>query len=140
MTFPTGTSINTTNLDSATDDPSLARADLYAAVIALNNIIASADTASGVALLDASGLYASARMPATISASGTQIISPSSGIVNIQDVLRLTALTSSQISGLSSPQLGDIVISTNAASGNAAVCFYDGSDWRYMALSTLSVL
>ena len=140
MAFPTGTSINTTNLDSGADDPSLARADIYNAVVALNNIIASADTADGVALLTASNKYDSTKFPTTIAVTGTQTIAPTSGIVNIQDVLRLTALPQSSITALASPQLGDISISTNADSGNAAVCFYDGTDWRYMGFGNLTVL
>lgn len=140
MPFPTGTTISTAHLDSGSDDPSLARADIYSAVVAVNNIISSADTASGVAILDGSGKYKSAKFPATISVTGTQVLSPSTGIVNIQDVLRLTALSSSAISALATPQLGDIVISTNAASGNAAVCFYTGSAWKYLAFSSLTSL
>ena len=140
MTFPTGTSINTTNLDSGTDDPSLARADIYDAVVALNNIIASADTAQGVALLSASNKYDGTKFPTTIAVTGTQTLAPTSGVVNIQDVLRLTALPSSSITSLASPQLGDIAISTNADGGSPAVCFYDGADWTYLGFGNLSVL
>jgi hypothetical protein len=140
MAFPTGTSINTTNLDSGTDDPSLARADIYNAVVALNNIIASADTADGVALLNASNKYDSTKFPTTIAVTGTQTIAPTSGVVNIQDVLRLTALPATSISALASPQLGDIAISTNAAGGNPAFCVYTGSAWRYLAMSTFTAL
>jgi hypothetical protein len=140
MAFPTGTSIDTTNLDSGTDDPSLARGDLYNAVVALNNIIASADTASGVALLSASNKYDSTKFPTTIAVTGTQTIAPTSGVVNIQDVLRLTALPATSISALASPQLGDIAISTNAAGGNPAFCVYTGTAWRYLAMSTFTAL
>jgi len=140
MAFPTGTSINTTNLDSGADDPSLARADIYNAVVALNNIIASADTADGVALLNASNKYDSTKFPTTIAVTGTQTIAPTSGVVNIQDVLRLTALPATSISALASPQLGDIAISTNAAGGNPAFCVYTGSAWRYLAMSTFTAL
>jgi hypothetical protein len=140
MAFPTGTSIDTTNLDSGTDDPSLARGDLYNAVVALNNIIASADTADGVALLNASNKYDSTKFPTTIAVTGTQTIAPTSGVVNIQDVIRLTALTATSISSLPSPQLGDIAISTNADGGSPAVCFYDGADWTYLGFGNLTVL
>ena len=115
MTFPVAT-INTTNLDAATDDPSLARPDLLAAVEALNSIISEADIAGGVALLSVTGEYDSAKMPTTLSVTGTQTISPTSGIVNIQDVLRLSQLPTSSINTLTGSQLGDIVISTDADS------------------------
>jgi len=140
MPFPTGTTISTANLDSGTDDPSLARVDLYDAVVAVNNIISSADTANGLALLDGSGKYKSAKFPTTISVTGTQTISPSTGIVNIQDVVRLTALTNTAISALATPQLGDIAISSNADAGNPAICFYNGSAWKYLAFSSLTSL
>lgn len=139
MTFPSST-INTTNLDAATDDPSLARTDLFNALTALNSIISEADIAGGVALLNGSGEYDSAKMPTTLSVTGTQTISPTSGIVSIQDVLRLSQLPTASINALTGSQLGDIVISTDANAGNAAICFYDGTDWRYMGFGNLSVL
>lgn len=139
MTFPTAT-INTTNLDAATDDPSLARTDLFNALVALNTIISEADTASGVALLNGSGQYASAKMPSTLSVTGTQTISPTSGIVSIQDVLRLSQLPTASINALTGSQLGDIVISTDANAGNAAICFYDGTNWRFMGFGNLTVV
>ena len=140
MPFPSRTTISTANLDSGTDDPSLAREDIYNAVVALNNIISSADTASGIALLDGSAKYKSSKFPTTIAVTGTQTIAPTTGIVNIQDVLRLTAQTGNAISALGTPLLGDIAISSDADSGNAAVCFYDGTAWKYLAFSTLTSL
>lgn len=139
MTFPS-TTINTTNLDAATDDPSLARTDLFNAVTALNSIISEADIAGGVALLNGSGQYDSAKMPTTLSVTGTQTISPTSGKVSIQDVLRLSQLPTASINALTGNQLGDIAISTDANAGNAAICFYDGTNWRYMGFGNLSVL
>jgi len=140
MPFPTGTTISTANLDSGTDDPSLAREDIYNAVVAVNNIIASADAASGVALLDGSGKYKASKFPTTIAVTGTQTIAPSTGIVNIQDVVRLTAQTSAAVSALATPLLGDIAIVSDADSGNPAIAFYDGSAWKYLAFSTLTSL
>lgn len=138
MAFPT-TTITTNNLDSGTDSPSLARVDLLAAVTALNTIISEADTASGVALLTATGTYDSAKLPATFSPAATLTLSPATGIVNIHDVLRLTSLQATDIAGLTSTQ-GDIAFSSDADGGSPAICFYDGSDWRYLALSSLTIL
>ena len=140
MPFPTGTTISTANLDSGTDDPSLARADIYAAVVALNNLIASADTASGLALLDGSAKYKATKFPTTIAVTGTQILAPTTGIVNIQDVIRLTALTSTAISALATPLLGDIAIASDADSGAPAIAFYNGTAWKYLAFSGLASL
>ena len=138
MPFPTATSIPVTNVSSGASDPSLAREDIYNLIVAVNNIIASADTASGVALLNASNQYDGAKMPASI--TGTDTIAPAGGVVNIQDVLRLTALTATSISALVSPQLGDIAISSDAAGGNPAFCVYNGTAWRYLAMSTFTAL
>jgi len=139
MPFPT-TQVSTTNLDSSADDPSLARADLLDAVQKLNTIIDEGGSASGVALLDGSGELDGTQIPTTISVSGTQILSPTSGIVNIQDRLRLTALNNAQITSLSSPALGDVVIASNiSVDQGAGVAFYDGSAWRAIGFGNVAL-
>jgi hypothetical protein len=138
MAFPTGTSIPVTNVSSGASDPSLAREDIYNVIVAVNNIIASADTASGVALLNGSNQYDGAKMPATI--TGTSTIAPATGVVNIQDVLRLTAIHANDLTARTGNQVGDIAISDNAAGGYAAICVYDGTNWRYLAMSSLTVV
>ena len=135
MSFPSGTSIPVTNLNSGTADPSQARADIYAAVVALNNIIASADTASGVALLSTANKYDGTKFPTTITVTGIQYLAPTAGIVNIQDVLRLTAMRATDLSSMGG-QLGDIAVSQDADGGNAAFCMWDGTHWRYVGLSS----
>ena len=137
MAFPTGTVINTTNLSTAAGDPSLARADLFTAITAVNDIISSADQSSGIAMLSAIGKYDGSKFPTTITATG--IIAPTGGVLNIQDIVRLTAIHSADFAALSS-QLGDIAISDDADGGNPALCVYDGSDWRYLAMGNLTVL
>ena len=92
MAFPTA-SVTTTNLDAGTDDPSLARADLLDAVQKLNTIIAEGGGANGVALLNSSNKLTSTQMPATITATGVQVLNPTGGVVHIQDTLRLTSKT-----------------------------------------------
>jgi len=139
MPFPT-TQVSTTNLDSSADDPSLARADLLDAVQKLNTIISEGGSAQGVALLDGSGELDGTQIPTTISVSGTQILSPTSGIVNIQDRLRLSALSNSQITSLSSPTLGDVVIASNiSVDQGAGVAFYDGSNWRAIGFGNVAL-
>jgi hypothetical protein len=138
MTFPSST-ISTANLDSGTDSPALARADIYSAVVALNTIISEANGIGGVALLDSSGLYDPTKLPAVFSPTGFLTLSPTAAVVNIQDILRLTALPEADITATDAVR-GDVAFSSDANSGNAAICFYDGTDWRYLGLSSLPVL
>lgn len=134
MAFPTGTVIDVTNLSTGLGDPSLARVDLYNMAVAMNQIISGADDVLGVAVLNGSGQYDGTKFPTTI--TSTSVFAPSTGVVNIQDVLRLTALTDNDISALTGSQLGDIAISQDSDSGNAAICVFDGTDWRYLSLSS----
>ena len=53
MAFPTGVVVPTTNLSTAAGDPSLARAELFTGITAVNDIISSANQASGIAMLSA---------------------------------------------------------------------------------------
>lgn len=54
MSWP-GSTIDTTDLDAGTDSPQQARADLHAALQALNTVINARGAAEGVCELDASG-------------------------------------------------------------------------------------
>lgn len=134
MAFPTGTVIDVTNLSTGSGDPSLARVDLYNMAVALNQIISGADEALGVATLSGTNQYDGSKFPSTI--TSTYVIAPSTGVVNIQDVLRLTALTSVDIAALTGNQVGDIAVSQDADSGNVAFCMFDGVDWRYVGISS----
>jgi hypothetical protein len=139
MAFPT-TTISTDNLDSAADDPSLARGDLLDAVQKLNTIIDEASTADGVCVLDGSGLVPSAQLPATYSTVGTTVFTPGTGIVNIQDRLRLTPLNNATIVALSDPQLGDVVIASNInATAGAGIAFYSGTAWRAIGFGNIAL-
>jgi hypothetical protein len=140
MSFPNA-SVNTANLDSATDDPSLARADLLDAVQKLNTIIEGGGSASGVALLNASNQIPTGKLPQSISyQGGNQIINPSTGIVNIQDVLRLTALQKSDILDISTAtlQIGDLAIASNGNTGTytVALCVFSGVEWLKISTTT----
>jgi hypothetical protein len=135
MTFPTA-NVSISNLDNASDDPSQARADLLDAVNKLNLIITEQNTAGGVVTLDGSGYIATARIPSTISAGGTQTISPSTGIVNIQSIIRLPSQTATTIKAVSSPQQGDIAFCSNVgAVSTPGLAIYSGTAWRGLALT-----
>lgn len=139
MTFPT-TAVDTANLDSAADDPSLARIDLLDAVNKLNTIMTESGGADGVCVLDSGGLVPSAKLPATYATVGTTYITPGTGIVNIQDRLRLTPLNNAAIVALSDPQLGDIVIASNiSATAGPGVAFYSGTAWRGIGFGNIAL-
>jgi hypothetical protein len=129
MAFPTGTTIPTNNLDAGTDSPASARADLLAAVTAVNDIIASANAASGVLVLSGSGKLPSSTIPTQITLStGVQVINPVDGVVNIRDILRLQPNTVSELTALTSTA-GDVAYCSNGAAGSPCVAFYNGTNW-----------
>jgi len=132
MAFPTA-SISTSNLDAATDDPSLARADLLDAVQKVNTIIAEGNSANGVALLTSSGKLSATQMPTTITATGVQVLNPSGGVVHIQDILRLTIKTTAELNALT-PNSGDIGYCSNGNAGAKCLALYDGTNWKVVAL------
>ena len=139
MTFPTGTTINTTNLDSADDDPSLARADLYAAVVALNQLIASENTALGVLVLNGSGKIAATYLPNNYTVSGNIAMTPSTGVVTLNRVLRLTQTVTADLgtaTGTNSPVAGDLIYLTDGDAGQPCLAVYDGSSWKVVRLMT----
>lgn len=137
MAFPT-TQITTTNLDDASDDPSLAREDLLDAVQKLNTIIDEGGSANGVALLGSSGKLKATQMPGSITATGTQIINPTGGVVHIQDILRLTPKTDTELNALSSVA-GDFAYCSSGtdSSGEPCLAFYDGTNWRAITLGAV---
>lgn len=55
--------ITTTNLDSPTDDPSQARAEIYTGLLRVKDVIAARGSASGVASLDATSKIPLAQLP-----------------------------------------------------------------------------
>jgi hypothetical protein len=141
MTFPSGQVIQTTSLDTSTAKPSDARVDLLLAVQTINTIVADANTASGVVVLNGAGELPSGILPSTYAPSGDLVLAPTSGTVKIQDVLRLQQLTTTQILALATPVIGDIALVTDSgASDLPAICFYDGTNWKFLAFSGLTTL
>lgn len=139
MTFPAGTTIDTTNLSTADGDPSLARADLYDLAQAVNAIISSYNQASGVLVLDNQGLVQSTRIPATLAPQGTLSLNPAGRIVSIANVLRLAQINRDDLGtalGTTSPVAGDLCYLVNGDAGNPCVGVYDGSNWRILRFGT----
>jgi hypothetical protein len=139
MTFPTGTEINTSNLDSADDDPSLARVDLYNLAVAVNSIIASVNQAQGVAVLDGSGKLAASNLSGYMNLTGDISLRPSTGIVNLRNVLRLNQISVTDIGtalGTDTPSAGDVVFLTDGDAGQPCIACYDGTDFKVIRLMT----
>lgn len=70
MAWPTTPSYTNANVDSPADNPSLARADISAAMTDLSNVIAGRNQANGVAPLDASSKIPVANIPLVPVANG----------------------------------------------------------------------
>ena len=133
MAFPTQ-QINTTNLDSGTDSPANARADLLSAVVALNTIIEEGNAANGVAILNGNGRLNGAQMPQSITPAGGLTLAPANKIVTVDRVLRMTPLNVTQVNLLADATEGDIVYIENGNAGSPCIGVYDGTDWRVVAL------
>lgn len=134
MAFP-NVQIQTSNLDSDNDSPSLARADLYNAVVALNTIISGKGASDGVCVLTTAGTVPSNQIPVNVTPTGTLTLAPSTGVVKIQNVLRMQTLTTAQVDALTGT-VGDIVYTTDGDAGQPCLAAYDGTDWRVIRLMT----
>jgi hypothetical protein len=133
MAFPT-TQINTTHLDSGSDDPSLARGDLLNAVQKLNTIISEGNAAGGVALLNSSGRVNPNQIPNSLISSGTLALEPSNGIVSVKQILRMNTYTVAEVNALIGTQPGDMVMVSDGDSGEITLAVYDGVYWRRIEL------
>jgi len=139
MTFPTGQAINTTHLDSDADDPSLARVDLLALAQAVNQIIASQNVASGVLVLDSSALVPVNNINGYMAVTGDISLRPSSGVINVRNVLRLNQLDVLDLGtavGTTSPAAGDLCYLLDGDAGQPCIGAYDGAQWRVIRLQT----
>jgi hypothetical protein len=141
MSFPASTTqVPTENLDSGSDNPSLARVDLLQTVQLLNQIIDGQNAADGVAVLDSSGNIPSSKLPQTIAYAGAgyQYIAPAGGIVEIQSLLRLAPLLKVQVQALNTSTLasGTVAYCSNVSTGTAALVVWNGSAWKQIALGS----
>jgi hypothetical protein len=137
MTFPSGVSVTTSNLDSGSDDPSQARANLLTAVQTLNQLVASENIAYGVAVLNGSAQIAPEHIPASLAPSSTLYLQPTGGIVKVEDRVRLQIKTAAQVLAWTDSTVGDMcLIADDLTGATPKLAMYDGSHWRYLALST----
>ena len=138
MTFPTDPII-TTNLDSDSDDPSLARVDLLQAVESLNTIIDEAGTAFGVALLNSAGTIPQDQVPATLIPSTNLVLAPTTGIVLVNGKLRLQAVDKGTLVQQVDGVVGDLALCSDVDTA-PVLCIFDGTDWKYLPLADMTTV
>jgi len=135
MTFPTGL-ISTDNLTSGTSSPSLAREDLLQLVEAFNQLVEGVNQANGAVKLNGIGQIPATSVPAQQSPEGLQILSPSTGVVNIRNILRLQPRTTEQLNLLEFPAQGDVSYCSDGDAGDPCLAVYSGSQWQVVRLMT----
>lgn len=141
MTWGTDTNVTTDHLDSATDDPSQARVELYNALLELQLVIQGRGAASGVAPLNASTKIDNTYLPDTISSSvSTDLtVSPATSRTVFEDIIALTPKSVAELELLTA-NAGDIAYCTDGDGGLPciAVCTGDsdsvGTIWYRISL------
>lgn len=137
MTFPTGVQIATVTLANGAASPSAARAELLTAVETLNAITEEVNTANNVVILDGTGLLPPEAMPNDISPSNNLTLSPATGIVKVEDYLRLQIIPKATVLANVNMSIGDICLVADDFTGaNPILCMYNGSVWKI--ISTLN--
>ena len=118
MGWGNSTNVTTDNLNSATDDPSQARVELYNALIELAAVINGRNTANGVAGLDGSGKVLNTLLPDTIISSVTTdlTLQPDTTRVAVQDILNLNPKTVLELEAVVA-QAGDVAYCTDGDGG-----------------------
>lgn len=119
MGWATVANVTVVNLDSAADDPSLARTELYNGHIELQNVINGRATSNGVASLDGNTKVPQAEIPNTISTTGgvDLTLAPTTGRTVLQNIMALTPRTVAQLIVVTAAD-GDVAYCSN---GNAGV-------------------
>jgi hypothetical protein len=136
MTWGNAGNVSTTNLDSGTDSPAAARADIKAAFDELSNVINGRGASSGVAPLDASSKITAAYLPDEINSSSGQdlVIDPATSVVTIENIVKLTPQTTAQLNAVAAPQEGMIAFCSDAgdSAGVGIPVYYTGGQWKSM--------
>ena len=135
MAWPANSSnIDVTNLDSSTDSPAAARANLKTALDELANVIDGRNQASGVAGLDASSKISAAQIPDEInSSSGNNLtLDPDTSVVTVENIIRLTPQTVAQLGAIGSPADGMMAFCSDGGDSAAqgVLCYYSAGQWR----------
>jgi len=127
MGWGTAANVTTNHLNSATDDPSQARVELYNALVELLAVINGRNTANGVAGLDAGGKVPNTILPNTLISSATNdlTITPATGRMTIQNIVNLTPRTVAQLEALTATA-GDLAYCSDGAAGSACLAVSKG--------------
>jgi hypothetical protein len=136
MAWGTAANVTTTHLNSASDDPSQARVELYNALVELTAVINGRNSASGVAGLNSSSKISASQLPNNIvSDTATDLtLTPATTRVNVEHILNLDPRTVSQLTAVASPQEGDVAYCSNGDGGSKCLAVYNGSAWKRIAL------
>ena len=136
MTWGNAGNVSTTNLDSGTDSPAAARADIKAAFDELTAVINGRGASSGVAPLDASSKITAAYLPDEINSSSGQdlVIDPATSVVTIENIVKLTPQTTAQLNAVAAPQEGMIAFCSDAgdSAGVGIPVYWTGGQWKSM--------
>lgn len=133
MAWGTTGNISTANLDSALDSPASARIDLYNALVELTAVINGRGTADGVASLDSTTKIPSAQLPNEFNSSAATdlLLNPSTGIVQVQDIIALSPITRTNAYAVSGLADGMIAMMSDGDSTITKPAYYAGGVWRY---------
>ena len=137
MAWPTNSSnIDTQHLDAGTDSPASARANIKTALDELANVIDGRNQASGVAGLDASSKISATQIPDELNTSSSTdlTLDPTTGKINIEEILQLKPQTLTELNARSDKEEGDFAYCSNGNSGSKCLAVYDGSNWKVVAL------
>jgi hypothetical protein len=133
MAWPT-TAISTANLDAASDTPAAARADLYSAVVAINDMMAARGQISGVAAIESDGYIDSGVIPAQLeSVAGDMNLVPASDRVNVFYILGLQPRSTTQLAAISAVE-GDVAYCSDGDTGSPCLAVFDGTSWLRVSL------
>jgi hypothetical protein len=136
MAWGTAANVTTTHLNSASDDPSQARVEIYNALLELTAVINGRNSASGVAGLNSSSKITASQLPNNIvSDTATDLtLTPATTRVNIEHILNLDPRTVSQLNAVATPQEGDVAYCSNGDAGSKCLAVYNGTAWKRIAL------
>ena len=138
MAWGNAGNVITTNLDNDADDPSLARADLEAALNELKAVINGRNTTNGVAGLDTNGLIPNTVLPNTIISSvGNDLtLDPDTDKVLIQDIINLNPQTVAQLNARTDAAEGDVAYCSDGDAGSKCIAVYNGTNWVVVSLGS----
>jgi hypothetical protein len=134
MAWANVSNVSTANVDSATDNPADARADIYNAFVELQAVINGRGAVNGVASLDASTKIPTAQLPTTfVSTAGDITFQPNTARTSFEDVINLEPVDYASLPA--TPAKGDVAYLTTdgAAASQEQIVYYNGTDWKYMA-------